>query len=666
MAPLVHFRPRHELNVDKNVIDFVDLARSQLSVFGSDLDFDSDVWDVTEWLHVKCHGAKRQRIVFDSWRVDGNGNSVVLDGGFRPFAKAYIRYMQGLRPTKLIAQRLAALRAMEVVLLEGKLSAIPSRITPAILNRACQLVRNRFSPTTAYRVAQQLNIIADFMCRQGLTRSRFTWRSFIHRPCDGIRVGKEFDERRKKKLPSEAVVNALGRIFRAADTPKDILISGVAALLCSAPDRINEVLTLRVDCEFEQRMPNGKVVYGLRWWPSKDALPMIKWIIPSMAPVVKEALRRIRKITEPARRIAKLYEENPNRLFLPPPFEHLRNKEFLSSGDLCELLTLVPRGHISFCRHHKIPYTGRGTRWHVRFAAIEAHFIKRLPAGFPFVVREQTLRFSDALFVLMKNQLHQNRATIPVIFESLDINRVNSELGSRSSLGIASIFSRFGLTEDDGRSIRTSTHRFRHLLNTAAHMAGMSNLDIAKWSGRIDVRQNATYNHMTTDQMLSLARNAVGDQAKMIGPLVEVPPNLPITRDQFVQLRMPTGHITELGVCVHDYTMSPCSRHRDCIQCEDLVCIKGDIERTARIRLMLQETVSLLRQAEDAVERGFAGSRRWYEHHVLTVERLSKICAALEDSTVPEGAVLHLKAVGEEQPKSVLWQRRKRLGSDDW
>lgn len=662
MTVLVHFQPRHELAAEENIIDFIDLARNQLSVFGSDLDFDSNVWDVTEWLNIKCHGTKRQRLVFESWRADVRRKPTVLDDGFRPFAKAYIRYMQGLRPTKLIAQRLAALRAMESALLEGKRTATPSQINAFVLNRACQLVDERFSPTTAYRVAQQLNAIANFMCRHGLTRSRFVWHSFIRRPHDGIRVGKEFDERRKKKLPTEATVDALGRIFRAAETPKDVLISGVAALLCSAPDRISEVLSLRVDCEVEHRLPDGKVVYGLRWWPSKDAPPMVKWVIPSMASVVKEALRRIRKVTEPARRIAEWYEKHPGLLFLPPSLEYLRDQEYLSSEELRSLLGLSPKGHISFCVHHKISYAGRGAAWKVRFSSIEDHLLSRLPAGFPFVVREQNLRFSDALFVLLKNELHPNRATLPIMFEALDINRVNSELGSRSSLGITSVFSRFGLTENDGTSIRTTTHRFRHLLNTAAHMAGMSNLDIAKWSGRIDVRQNVAYNHMTVDQLLSLARDAVGDQTKMIGPLADAPSNLPITRDQFAQLRMPTGHITELGVCVHDYTMSPCSRHRDCIQCEDLVCVKGDVERTSRIQQMLQETVNLLRQAEEAVEQGFAGSRRWYEHHLVTVERLAKICKALEDSAVPDGAVLHLRSVDEAQSRPIIWQRQKRLG----
>lgn len=664
MTALVHFRPLHGRDAARNLVDFVHMARDQLSVFGGELDFDSDVWDVTEWLNLKSKGRQRLRVYFTSWREDASGRSLTLHDEFRPFAKAYLRYMQGLRPTKLLAQRLAALRAMESALMELKNSGIPSRLDAAVLNRACQIVGERFSKTTAYRVGQQMNIVARFMSRHGLIDTQFAWRSFLRRPFDNHRVGKEFDERRERKLPSEATINALGRIFQNAETTKDILTAGVAALLCSAPSRISEVLSLPLDCEVEQNLPDGKVAYGLRWWPAKGGDPMVKWIIPSMVPIVKEALKQLRKVTDPARRIAEWYERHPDKIFLPPSLEHLRSQEFLSSEELQGLLGIGPRGHISFCMHHGIPYSGRGRSWRVRFRLVEAHVRSRLPVGFPYVDIDRNLRFSGALFVFRTNELHARRATLPVMLDVLDVNRINSELGGRSSFGFSSVFTRFGLAEMDGRPIRVTTHRFRHLLNTAAHMAGMSNLDIAKWSGRVDIRQNGAYDHMTADQMLSLARHAVGDQSRMIGPYSVEPSNLPITRDQFAQLRMPTGHVTELGVCVHDYTMSPCSRHRDCIHCEDLVCIKGDVERTARVQSMLQATAELLRKAEEAVEQGFAGSRRWYDHHLITVERLAQICSVLADPAVPDGAVLHLKAVDDSRHKVIAVHKPKRLGSD--
>ncbi len=39
-------------------------------------------------------------------------------------------------------------------------------------------------------------------------------------------------------------------------------------------------------------------------------------------------------------------------------------------------------------------------------------------------------------------------------------------------------------------------------LNTIAHYGEMSELDIAKWSGRINANQNRVYNHVSEEDML--------------------------------------------------------------------------------------------------------------------------------------------------------------------
>jgi len=170
----------------------------------------------------------------------------------------------------------------------------------------------------------------------------------------------------------------------------------------------------------------------------------------------------------------------------------------------------------------------------------------------------------------------------------------------------------------------------------------MSQLDIAKWSGRKDVRQNAAYDHVTPGQMLQKIRDAIGDDSQMFGPLAEIPKKVLIPRDEFARLRIPTAHTTELGFCVHDYTMSPCQLHRDCIHCEDLVCVKGDEEKSMRLRQNLEEARDLLQKAEDAVSDGYAGGDRWLEHHLSAVERLSQLCSIMDDPNVPHGAVVQL------------------------
>src|SRR5690606_224146 len=92
-------------------------------------------------------------------------------------------------------------------------------------------------------------------------------------------------------------------------------------------------------CEARQRLPKkDEEAYGLRWWPAKGALPMIKWVIPSMTDTVQEAIRRIRELTEEGRALAKWYEAHPKQLYLPQQLAYLRKKEWLSMPELGMLL----------------------------------------------------------------------------------------------------------------------------------------------------------------------------------------------------------------------------------------------------------------------------------------------------------------------------------------
>jgi len=196
--------------------------------------------------------------------------------------------------------------------------------------------------------------------------------------------------------------------------------------------------------------------------------------------------------------------------------------------------------------------------------------------------------------------------------------------------------------EPDGSPINLSTHQFRHYLNTLAQAGGLSQLDIAKWSGRKDIRQNAAYDHVTPGQMVQKIRDAIGDDSTMFGPLAELAKKTLIPRDEFARLVVPTAHTTELGYCIHDYTMSPCQQHRDCIHCTDLICVKGDEEKERRLRQQLEEARDLLRRADEATKDGYYGSDRWLEHHASTVERLSQLCSIIDDPKVPIGAVIQL------------------------
>ncbi|MBU2730093.1 hypothetical protein [Acidithiobacillus caldus] len=267
--------------------------------------------------------------------------------------------------------------------------------------------------------------------------------------------------------------------------------------------------------------------------------------------------------------------------------------------------------------------------------------IAMLPDGFPIFDKATGLKYSEALLVVRRNELGGQRGTYRCMIEAVSTGQINAGLGSRIEYGHESIFTRFGFTEPDGSHIAVTSHQFRHYLNTIAQAGGLSQLDIAKWSGRRDIKQNEAYDHVTPGQMLQKIRDAVGGD-QMFGPLAELPKKVLIRRDEFARLVVPTAHTTDLGYCVHDYSASPCQLHMDCIHCQDLLCVKGDAGREALLRLRLDEAKGLMDKAQAAKAEGYLGSDRWIDHHRSTVDRLTQLCSIMDDPAVPNGAVIQL------------------------
>jgi hypothetical protein len=243
MTDVIVFRPKSELNASENLLGFIDSCRNKLTVFGSVLNFDENVWDVTEALDLKGHGNKRHRLVFSTLATVNDSVPSALEEPFLSFSKAYVRYMQGLRPTKNIAFRLAALRALDAALKENGGDPDPTKTDLFVLNRAAQIIADKYGEATAYRIGGQLELVASFMSDCGLTTVPARWRNFLKRPGDAVRVGKEFDQRREEKMPSSLALDTLPKAFRLATEPSDVLFCSVAAILCAAPERINEVWT---------------------------------------------------------------------------------------------------------------------------------------------------------------------------------------------------------------------------------------------------------------------------------------------------------------------------------------------------------------------------------------------------------------------------------------
>ena len=664
MDEVVHFRPRREIGAQANLEAFIDLCRIKLTIFGDDLQFDADKWDVTDFIHLKGkNGALR--VAFSSWATANEVAPTPMPEPFGAFAKSYFRYLAGLRPTKAVGFRVSALRAL-CAALEEHGTANPVAADAGVFNRAAQLLAVHYSQVAAYRIGQQLTLIATFMDDNCLCAVPLHWKCPIPRPREsGGRVGEEFEKIRQDKLPSPFALDALARAFRAATQPSDCVITSIAALMCSAPDRVNEVLSLRADCEVHSDWNGVPKAYGLRYWPSKGAEPMVKWVVSSMADVVEAAVKRLRLHSEDARQVAKWYEDNPTSLFLPQDLEHLRGSDDLSMAQVMDILFAEPGlGGASWCKRNGVPLKRKGKKDYASFVDLERAVVAQLPRGFPFMNPDVGLRYSEALCVMLRNSMHAQRGTYRCPIDAVDQSVISTGLGNRSKHGFPSVFDRLGFHDADGGPLAIRSHQFRHYLNTLAQAGGMSELDIAKWSGRLDVRQNSAYNHVSDRDVLARIEELKGETAESSTQLATQVRVSLLPRARFAELKIQTAHTTDFGFCVHDFAMAPCQIHMDCVNCNEQVCIKGDELGAANARAMRDETASLLQEALAADAEGFYGASRWVQHQQLTLERLTQLTEILENPNVQQGAVIRLAHIKPASRLEQAAEERKSLSSN--
>lgn len=647
-SDVVIFLPKAKRAARTNLSDFINLCRNRLTVFGESLSFDDDIWDVSG--SVGSKGSKFAiRLRFSNWATATLKTAMVpMAEPFKSFAKAYIRYGHAHKPRANYSNCLTALQALEKALVELTGTADPSELRPDVFNRAAQDLKASFKLATAYNCGSDLQAISRLLCELRLVIVPSPWKNSIPPATKGTnRVGQELDDLRREKMPSPAAFYALAHIFQNGVDAEDVLVSSVCAVLCSAPSRISEVVLLPSVCEVRQvDKETGATLYGLGWRPAKDGAPMVKYIATPMHDIVGQALQRLRILSAPALELVRWYEKNPTKLYLPPELEHLRGKAHLDMRELVSIVFVddgkdLKSRAFQWVRSTNVPVTKKGKKVYADFADVESAVLKMLPRGFPLLDKEQGLKYSDALMVLRRQELDIIKVTYRCMFQPIEPQDINSRIAAHfTSLNI---FRKHGFKEDDGTHIRVSTHKFRHYLNTLAQANNMDQLDLARWSGRRNVSQNAAYDHVSDREVTQKLRLALQGDAPAVGPISRLHRVALIPRDEFARLRIPTAHTTDYGYCVHDFTMLPCTKHQDCLNCEEQACIKGmDYRMEANIRAAQSETRLLLGRAKQALDDGEFGADKWVAHQELTLGRLDSLCSILDDPVIPVGAVIRL------------------------
>ena len=426
-----------------------------------------------------------------------------------------------------------------------------------------------------------------------------------------------------------AGMDAMAEVFSNNPAePRARFISAVWALLMSAPWRISELLRLHVDAECEGDDEDGIVSYGLRYYGAKGFEYNIKWIPKVMEPVAREAFRRIRALTDTARSLASHLEVSPNR-----PFLHSDAPE----AGIDDELTL---GQKAAYLRYTVPKAGRRQApWN--FRSIKDHWERsrtKIPSEFPVFDEQTGLRWSEALFCMHWHVLSVTRTDWYRLWRP-NANTINDLLGARG--GKMSVAQQLGYRGPDGAPVRLTTHHPRHFLSTVAERGSMAREDLAKWAGRANPKDNAVYNHMSEEEHVQRGRKLLEESGLLggRGALRVKGPTTPAEAD--INATGPT-HRTALGVCEHDWVMSPCTKHGDCISCAEHAHVKGDAEGYGRLKERYEHDLAECQKALAALKEGTSVADRWLEHALKSFVREQQLLSLLESDDIEDGAVIRV------------------------
>lgn len=635
MSNVFLFVPKAQLSSRQHLDEFILMCRDRLTVFGADLDWYSNAWPGVGNFTKK--GAPSRGYTEDQ----------LLNAGIIPFAKAYVRYQQGHNPNKL-KNEFKAIRCIEAALLEIKGSADITLTDISVLDEAAKVARTY--DASSYQAGISLVKLVEFLNESRIIPAPIAWKNPIKKPKEIHRTDDVTKLRREEKMPHDYMLEAMAEMFNNDLLgARDRFTTSIFALCMCAPSRITEVQDLPVNCLYRETDAKGIERTGLRFYAGKGYESDIKWIPTPMVQIAEEAARRLTEMSEPGRKLAKWLESHPEKFYRHEDCPNVGENQQLTNEQACQALGVSASGNARAALNSAFrgyePYGEIYARkGFVTLSFLNGFMHSKLPKGWPWLNKERHIKYSEALCCFRQNELRLDMPPRPIIvwapgkstFTS-DINYIDGQERS--------IWERNGYKNPDGTPISMTSHQVRHYLNTLAQRGSLGQLDIAKWSGRANIHQNATYNHMTADEHVEMAREAGIGVA-----LTKIRENTPVTLADLDAVGEGIAHITIFGFCVHDYSMLPCQKHRDCLNCTEQVCVKGDAGKLERLKSHRESIRIQLIKAQAANEDGIYGADRWSQHQIKTLERVDQLVVILESKDTPDGTIIRLSNDQEFSP----------------
>ncbi|MEW5976416.1 MAG: hypothetical protein AB1898_11500 [Acidobacteriota bacterium] len=618
-----------------------------------DIVWDDPVWDITRHAKLRGHERARSTLAFVRRRVDKSHPLEPFSQPYSDFAKALLRWRASQRGVRLSEQEtmLRTLRLLYEALLPMG-TADPTRLQLRHFQLASESAVRIYVPWCAYVIGTKLEEIARWVTTHRITRTRMGFRNSIQHPGRGDKLDPESQRQGLKKMPSSAALEALADISNNPRDDNERVLLRIIDLLVVGGFRVGEALTLPADCWVEEaaRQESGSLRLdsttgqpilrcGIRYWPEKGGDPVVKWLPTHAVSLARRAVTELSQLCDEARRMAAVLEQNPDRV--PLPGHHYDSEALITRVELVRLLGLVNAGGCAVYLRDRLGLKPAGSRPSIRngravgapeylhrVGEIEKALLKRR-ASLEVLTKPngQKQMLSESLCVMFHNQFSSQKATLRFLPELVGYCQLQLALGAHQGKG--SVFSDRDLTERDGSPLKIKTHAFRHWLNTLAHHGGLTDVLLARWMGRNDLRQNAAYQHGTVEQRAGWVREGI-EKGILMGPIADASRGIrdPVERREFLEAHIPVAHVTPYGWCTHNFAIEPCQFHLNCFAgCREYLRTKGNPEERLVLLEMRNFTAEQLKGAKDAADNERYGASNWLAYHQRA---LAGINAALE------------------------------------
>ncbi len=352
------------------------------------------------------------------------------------------------------------------------------------------------------------------------------------------------------------------------------------------------------------------------------------------------AIEEARTITQPARDRAKELEQNPGRVVLPAT----KWSDEFSSQEVAQLIGFVDQTVLSRVSRETLPRRLVKGKFVFTTTDVERYLESRLKELWTLKRADGTHQMlSQSLFVVFKNFFGAvqkgkgSRRTIQLLVEPITQQQVRAFLiGVRLKDGTvnqSSAFERFNLRDPQtGEVLKLNAHQCRHWITHNAVRGGMPIRDMARWHGRERLDDVFTYIHMTSTERIEWVRHKL-EAGELKGPFVDYYFSLADdVKDLFLEGRLAAIHVTHMGLCLHDFTLSPCKFKLACLSgtgCPEYVFDPSDTkQRTTLVQLVGRTKTALAQAKAKAKTSDPALAESWVQDAQSTIDNAERVLSS--------------------------------------